>query len=129
MAENPIVLPDEPGMATEPAVTIGEVFANKAVIQPAIAAVVSIAAGIFKFTADTSDLVDQLTTLVLFLGIVWGALSAQWEARRRAKEQALVTREAVYAPATVEAIAHEQYVAGLPPTEAQPPVPPPAAVP
>jgi hypothetical protein len=41
---------------------------------------------------------------------------------------ALVIRSKVYAPASVEKIAEEQYAAGVPPTEPQPDVPPPAAV-
>jgi Mn2+/Fe2+ NRAMP family transporter len=41
---------------------------------------------------------------------------------------ALVARQFVYAPATVEKIADQQYTAGVPPTEPQPDVPPPAAV-
>ena len=41
---------------------------------------------------------------------------------------ALVARQFVYAPASVEKIADQQYAAGTPPTTAQPEVPPPAKV-
>lgn len=40
----------------------------------------------------------------------------------------LVIRYNVYAPASVERIADQQYAAGTPPTEPQPGVPPPAEV-
>lgn len=40
----------------------------------------------------------------------------------------LIIRFNVYAPATVERIANQQYIAGTPPTEPQPDVPPPANV-
>jgi multidrug resistance efflux pump len=40
----------------------------------------------------------------------------------------LIIRFNVYAPATVERIADKQYEAGVPPTEPQPDVPPPASV-
>lgn len=39
----------------------------------------------------------------------------------------IVARFSVYAPDTVEAIADQQYQAGVPPTEPQPDIPPPAA--
>ncbi len=41
---------------------------------------------------------------------------------------ALVARQFVYSPNSVETITTEQYNAGVPPTEPQPEVPPPAAV-
>lgn len=40
-----------------------------------------------------------------------------------------IVRQFVYAPKTVERIADAQYAAGVPPTEPQPEVPPPADVP
>lgn len=41
---------------------------------------------------------------------------------------ALVARQFVYSPASVEKIADKQYAAGVPPTTPQPDVPPPAHV-
>ncbi len=41
---------------------------------------------------------------------------------------AFVARQFVYSPNSVEGIANQQYAAGVPPTEPQPDVPPPAAV-
>lgn len=61
----------------------------------------------------TDEMTDGITALVLALCAVPAV-------------GGFITRFFVYAPATVEKIADQQYVAGVPPTEPQPPVPGPA---
>lgn len=123
--KDPNELPLVGPMATEPALTIGEEFANKTMMRPYVAAAVAIVMQITNATIDDA-MVDNITLLITLLA----ALYAAWEANRKkselAKQQAEKTRAAVYAPATVAEIANEQYSAGLPPVEPQPEVPAPA---
>lgn len=95
-----VPVPANTDMAEEPAMTIGDIFANKTLIQPMIAAAVALVSGITGYVAE-DDLVSNITTLIAGLAILWTAVSAQMTAANRAREQARVTREAVYAPQTV----------------------------
>jgi hypothetical protein len=109
-----VPIPADTDMALEPAMTIGSIFANKAMLQPVIAAGVAIISTTFKLTADDpSTLVDQITTIVMFLSMFWTAASAQWEARKRAFAQAETTREVVYAPQTVHTLVEEAATAAV----------------
>jgi uncharacterized membrane protein (DUF4010 family) len=98
-----IRVPADPDMAEEPALTIGELFANKAMVQPVVAAALAVMASITGWVAD-DEVVTNVTTLVTFAAIVWGVISAQITASRRAMQQAKQTREAVYAPETVASL-------------------------
>lgn len=95
-----VPVPGNTDMAEEPAMTIGDIFANKTMIQPAIAALVAVISGLTGWIV-ADDVVSNLTYLVTFGAVIWTAVSAQATARRRAFDQARVTREAVYAPQTV----------------------------
>jgi len=61
----------------------------------------------------TEDQQDSVTNLVAILAPI---------------VLALVARQFVFSPAGAQKVADEQYNAGLPPTESQPELPPPAAV-
>lgn len=105
--QGPVVeMPRDTRMASEPAATIGDVFASKAMLQPIVAAALAIVARITGMVVDDA-LVSDITTMVMFAAMVWAAVSAQVIASRRAKEQAAVTRESVYSPQTVARIAME----------------------
>lgn len=106
-----IAVPVDPVMAQEPAREIGDIFANKALVQPAIAAVVGVVAMTFKIAVDDA-LVDNLTTIVTFAAFVWAALAGQQEARDRAIAQAEQTRDVVYAPSTVADVVSDAARAG-----------------
>lgn len=77
----------------------------------------AVSAGIALFVAFGPDLTEDQTAAILGAAAVLAPIIA-----------GLITRSRVYSPASVEKIADQQYVAGVPPTEAQPPVPPPAQV-
>lgn len=95
-----IPVPTNDAMALEPAKTIGNMMADKAMIRPLIAAGVAIVAQAFRLTLDDA-LVDNITTIVTTLSVLYAAWSAQHEAAARAREQAEKTRAAVWAPASV----------------------------
>lgn len=104
-------MPNTPNMEREPARTIGEIFADKVLLKPVIASMVALVAGAFNLTVEVA-VVDNLTTVVVFLAVVYGALGAQLDQKRLALEQAEETREAVYAPSTVKEIAASAAVTG-----------------
>lgn len=100
-------------MEKEPALTIGEIFGSKTMIQPVISALVVILAGILKFTV-ADDLVDNLTTIVIFVGAIWGAVGANREQKKLAEAQAKETRSAVYSPATTKRLVNRAAKTGNP---------------
>ena len=104
-------MPNTPNMDREPALTIGEIFSKKKLIQPAIAAAVAIIAGIFNLAIGDA-MVDNLTTVVMFAAMIWAALGANREQKQLATKQAEETREAVYAPATTKRLVQEASVTG-----------------
>ena len=106
-------------MEREPALTIGEIFANKTLIRTVIASAVAIVAGLFKITV-ADGVVDDITTLVMFAAMFYAPFAAKREQAQLAKEQASETREAVYAPATVKEIAAKAAVTHDPTIPAPP---------
>jgi hypothetical protein len=127
MADGRVVVPESRAMATEPALTIAGVFADKAMIKTYVSAALGVLALTTGWVAD-DDTIENVSQLVGLLGLIFASIMAEVEKRSIAKQQGAATREAVYAPATVEAIANRQYAAGMPPTEAQPDIPPPGEV-
>lgn len=91
---------------TEPALTIGEVFASKQLLRTYVAAAVAIIAGVFNMTIGDA-MIDNITTIIMFAAMIYAPIAAKREQANLAKEQAVETREAVYAPATVKEIARE----------------------
>lgn len=91
-------------MKTEPAQIIGWITAAAAA---AIALLVA-------FGVELTE--DQRTAILSAVAVIAPILAG------------LAIRFRVYSPATVEKIADTQYIAGTPPTEPQPDVPPPATV-
>lgn len=112
-------MPNTPNYEREPALTIGEIFANKTLIRPAIAAAVAIIAGLFSLTVADS-MVDNITTVIMFAAMIYTPFAAKREQANLAKEQAKETREKVFAPSTVKEIARESAATGI----AQVPPPP-----
>lgn len=98
----PVDVPADPDLAEEPARTIGSIFADKVMIRTAVAALAGIVSFSFKLAIDDT-MIDNITTFITFVAFAGAALFAQLDARNRAKAQAEETRDAVYAPATVEA--------------------------
>src|SRR5690554_742001 len=98
MADNTPTIQD---MQKEPALTIGEIFANKTLIKPAIAAVVAIIAGLFNLTLGDGT-VDNITTVIMFAAMVYAPIAANREQAQLATDQAKETRSAVYSPATTK---------------------------
>lgn len=122
-------MPNTPNYEREPALTVGEIFANKALVRPIIAATVATIAGVVSlFIGDGTvitagdDVIENLTTLVMFGAIAYTPIAAKREQAKLAKEQAEKTREKVYAPATVKRIARRAATTQNPSIE-----PPPAA--
>lgn len=93
--------PTTQDMEKEPALTIGEIFANKTLIRTAIASAVAIVAGLFKITV-ADGVVDDITTLVMFVAMFYAPIAAKREQAQLAKEQAAETRSAVFSPATTK---------------------------
>jgi hypothetical protein len=120
MAHAPTTVPD---LEKEPALAVGELFADKAKTKLLVTAVISVlvALGVNVAPGLDEQIVTILNTLVPLVLTVLGYQAMTVQAR----EQALDTRGLVYAPSTVERIAERQYDAGTPPTEPQPPVPAP----
>ncbi len=112
-------MPNTPNYEREPALTIGEIFANKTLIRPAIAAAVAIIAGLFNLAVGDST-VDNITTVVMFAAMLYAPIAANREQKDLATEQAKETREKVFAPSTVKEIARESAATGI----AQVPPPP-----
>jgi len=110
-----------PNMATEPALTIGKLIADKAMLKTFISAIVALVATGFRFTADDA-MVDNIATVVQLVALIVTPFIAQHENRQRATEQAKATRSAVFAPATTEALVKQAAATGVPD------VPPPAKV-
>lgn len=104
---------------TEPARQIGEIFANKVMIQPIVAAVVALLAQAFSFTVDNT-VVDNITLVVTFTAMIYAAWSANREQSQKARAQAEETRNAVYAPATVQRIAEKAAATGVPDVDPPP---------
>jgi hypothetical protein len=77
----------------------------------------AVSAGIALFVAFGPDLTDDQTAAILGATAVLAPIIA-----------GLITRSQVYSQASVEGIANQQYIAGTPPTEAQPEIPPPGEV-
>lgn len=117
MAGTPAPTPD---MAQEPALTLGELFASKAMIKTYVAAILGLVATVLKF-AVTDQMVDDIATVVQLVAIVAAPVMAQLENKQRALKQGEVTREAVYAPATVQRLVETAAATG------DPTVPPPPA--
>ena len=94
-----IPIPTNPDMAEEPALTIGELFRDKAQLNAAIvASVVIIAMFGINVPADLSDkLTNALNVLVPLIAVIYGGFAA----KKQAVTQAEATRKRVYAPATV----------------------------
>lgn len=109
--------------ANEPARSIGAIFADKKLIRTTVAAGVALVAGLLNQTVG-DDVVEQITTIVLFLAILWMPIQAQREKAAQNHKQATVTREAVYAPATVVRIAERAALTGDPVVEPPPAQPP-----
>lgn len=86
---------------TEPAETIGSIWADKAMIKTYVTAALSLAAFALNFVVPDGQ-IDNIVTLLSGLGLLVTAGMAQWEARQRAIAQGKETREHVYAPATVQ---------------------------
>lgn len=121
-------MPNTPNMEREPALTIGEIFASKALIKPIIAAAVAVIAGIVSlFIGDGTtitagdDVIENLATLVMFAAMVYAPWAAKREQANLATDQAKATREAVYSPSSVKEIARASADAR------EPRVPPPPA--
>lgn len=87
-------------MAHEPALTIGDMFKDKAMVKTIVAAVAGLVAAAFKVGVDDAML-DNVVTIIMFGAMALTPVFAQMEARKRSEEQAKATRDAVYAPATV----------------------------
>lgn len=117
------VAPVSEEMATEPARKIGEYFADKMMVKTIVSAVFGIAAGLMSFTVD-DNMINNVVTIVMFVALLLTPVFAKTEQSALAKGQAEDTRNAVYAPATVQKIVEnvstEAYAAGLPPIEPKP---------
>ena len=95
-----------PDFEREPALTIGNIFANKAMIKTYVAAILGIVATGTRFVADDA-LIENIATVVQLAAVILTPFVAQYENGERAEQQAKATREAVYAPETVQAIVEE----------------------
>lgn len=110
--QGPVIdVPVNPKLATEPARTIGDLFADKTMIRPFIAAVIAIVAVTTGWVA-ADEVIDNLTTIVTTIAVVYGVWAAQRDASSRAREQAEMTRDVVYAPTTVHEVVREAAEAG-----------------
>ena len=103
---------------TEPARTIGETFASKAMLRTYVSATVAVVAGALNKTVSDA-MVDNITLIVMFLAMATTAIIAKLEQRKLAKAQAEETRDAVYSPATVDKLVEKAA------ETQQPDVPPP----
>src|SRR5690606_3644478 len=95
-----VTVPESQALASEPAKTIGDVFASRQMIRTYVAAAVGIVAAIFHWAIDDA-LVDNIALLVELLALVAAGVMAQMDAAKRARQQAEATRDVVYAPETV----------------------------
>lgn len=111
-ASAPVVsVPVERDLANEPAVTIGGMFADKVMVKTIVTAAVGVISLGAKFVV-TDQQIEDIATIVTFIATIATMFMAQYEARQRAHAQASKTREAVYAPTTVAAIATQAVEAG-----------------
>lgn len=102
-AQPAVVVPMNDAMASEPARTIGQMFADKVMVKTLVAAIIGIVALAFKVTVDDA-MVDNITTVITLGSIVLSGVFAQYDAKKRAVAQAEQTRDAVYSPNTVATI-------------------------
>lgn len=120
---NEINLPDDRDLAYEPARSIADMFADAKLVKTVIAALAGVLAALLKVTIDV-EIVDQLTTIVLFIAPMITYLVANHEQSTLARKQGEKTRDVVYAPATVKRLVDRAvrtgYQAGTPPTAPEP---------
>ena len=76
---------------TEPALTIGAIFADKKMLKTYVAAGASLVALGFKIVIDDAQ-VDNIVTILSGLGMLVTAIMAQVEASQRATAQAKIGR-------------------------------------
>jgi len=100
-----VPVPANTDLAYEPALTIGELFANKATLKALIVAVVGALVAIGVNVPD--GLADNVVTILNIVVPIVVALYGGAQLRAQAKAQAAKTREAVYAPATVKQLVDE----------------------
>lgn len=81
-------------MEREPARTIGDLFADKAMLKTFVTAVATLLAGATGIAIDDAT-IGAIVTIISGIGLIATPLVAQWEARTRAKEQAERTRQHV----------------------------------
>jgi hypothetical protein len=106
-------------LQTEPALTLGDIFANKALLKTYVAAAIGIISLVLNRTVADAT-VEDITQIVYLASLFVTPFVAQFENGQRAKEQAAVTREAVYSPATTEALVRDAAVTGDPVVPAPP---------
>lgn len=93
-----------PGMHSQPVITITMITSAVSAIFAAV-------------TLAWPDVDPQWETAILaMIAALYPVVTAAWTWHR------------VYSPATIERVADQQYNAGKPPTEPQPPIPPPGDV-
>lgn len=98
-----IQVPENPKLATEPALTYGDLFGNKTAIQQAIAAVIAILvmAGVKIPEGIDATLANSLFVLAPIVAMIYGGIVAKLNARKQAE----ATRDVVYAPESVATMA------------------------
>src|SRR5690606_12861569 len=101
--QDPRLEPDSIAMQAEPARTIADHFADQTMMRTLVAAVIAVCAKIFGWVAD-DDLIEDITTLIPVVSVLYAAWSAQRDAAKRAVDQGEMSRDAVFAPATVERV-------------------------
>lgn len=100
-----VPVPKDDELAHEPARTIGDLFKNKAMIRTIL---VGLASGLTALGLKVGPTeLDQWTEFVFAIGTLATLAVAQYEARKRAGDQAEETRRVVYAPASVAALVDE----------------------
>lgn len=100
-----IDLPAQSALQEEPALTFGELFGNKVLLKGVIAAIIAALVMVGVQLPDGLDtrIADIVYTLAPIVAMLYTAVSAKTSAKRQAE----ATRDVVYAPATVEAIAKQ----------------------
>jgi hypothetical protein len=99
--EQPVIqLSGNPEYDEEPALTIGEAFSNAAYIKSLVAAVVVVIGGVAPNLVSGMDQ-DWQSALSVIIGAI-GLIYMVWKAKRVPQDQAAVTRDAVFSPATVQ---------------------------
>lgn len=94
-----VEVPEKSSLQTEPALTFGQLFGNKTLLQQAIAAIVAalVMLGVKLPDGLDSQAADIIFTLAPVVALIYGGIVA----KANAKKQAEATREIAYAPATV----------------------------